>query len=116
MKKWQHPRMRYLAMVLEIGEEIAASGRPMPGGTDVYTIRVKSAPNAEHILNGKWPVKIVLSLLDIESIARIHPLSFPPNPGVVHAQLTKDEAIDLYKGIQKIADDLGWKLPSRKAP
>lgn len=111
-KKWQHPRKRYLAAVLEVGRELANQGQPRPGGTDVYTIRVNEAPKAEHILEGRWPVKVVLPLDDIMSIVRLHPLSRLPNAGVLHAQLTKGDAIELYSGIQKIAGDLGWRLPA----
>ncbi|MCF8534165.1 MAG: MltR family transcriptional regulator [Reyranella sp.] len=112
MKKWQHPRMKYLATVLEIGRKLASKGRPSAGITDVYTIRLSSVPKAEHILGGKWPVKIVLPLLHTESIARIQPLNSPLIPAVLHAQVMKDEAIELYRGIQKIAGDLGWQLPA----
>lgn len=110
MKKWQHPRKRYLATVLEVGGELANQGQPTAGGTDVYTVRAKEALRVEHILGGKWPVKVVLPLDDVMSIARLHPLSYRPNPGVLHAQLTKGEAIELYRGIQKIGTDLGWQL------
>jgi hypothetical protein len=92
---------------------VRSQGQPLPDGTDVYTIRLDKSPKVEHILGAKWPVKVVMPLHDIMSIVRLHPLSFPPNPGVMHAQLTKGEAIELYKGIQKIAGDLGWQLPKR---
>lgn len=112
LKSWQHPRKRYLAMVLEIGTELANMGNPSPHGVDVYSMSLGKPAKAELVVGSVKPVKLVLPINDVKTITRRHPVSGPVREGVLNAHLTKEEGLAIYSGIRKIANDLGWTLPT----
>ncbi len=74
-------------------------------------MRLDNPPNVEvrPILSSISPVRISLSIQVPVSLR--HALAVPPQGAILEIPLDKEAAIELFCGIRKVAQTMGWSLP-----
>jgi hypothetical protein len=78
---------------------------------DVYSVRLDHRPNVEVriIPAGISPVRLVLAIQVPASLTRA--LVVPPQGAILEIPLDEDAAIDIFRGIRKVAQTMDWSLP-----
>jgi hypothetical protein len=78
---------------------------------DVYSVRLDHPPNVDvqPILSSISPVRLSLSILVPASLKNA-PVT-PPQGAILEIPLDKEAAIELFCGIRKVAQAMGWSLP-----
>jgi hypothetical protein len=78
---------------------------------DVYSARLDHPPNVEvrTIPASVSPVQLVLAIQVPVSLARAP--AAPPQGAILEIPLDKEAAIDIFRGIRKVAQTMGWSLP-----
>ncbi len=78
---------------------------------DVYQVRLDHPSHVEVriIPASVSPVKLALTIQVPVSLGRA--LVVPPQGAILEIPLDKDAAIDIFRGIRKVAQTMGWPLP-----